>query len=339
MKVNHKALAAAGLCICMALGVTACGNDAPDGTKTVATVGEKEMKLAEANFILRYQQSQSESMYENMVGADIYSKDLYGNGTTFGDTMKEGVINTVRDYYILEEKAADYGVSLTEEEKEKISAAADAFLEANEEYTKEQMTADKKTVERVLTLMTIGTKTSDAIAEEADVTVTDEEAAQRGFSYVTISKNVQKEDGGESEPLSEEALAAEKEKLEKLAEELKADAGFTAAAEAEGLTAATGAYSADNTGAYPKEVIAALDALKEGEVSKIVETDTTLYLLQLTAETDEAATQARKSSLENQKKAEYYNELMEKWREEYPLEIVEDVWKEVVFDRSYDVVQ
>lgn len=339
MKANYKALAAAGLCICLAFGVTACGNDALDGTKTVATVGEKTMTLAEANFILRYQQSQSESMYESMIGNDIYSKDLYGNGQTFGDTMKESVMNTMRDYYILEDKAEEYGIRLDADDQEKISAAADAFLEANEDYTKEQMTADKETVERVLTLMTLSARTADAAAAQANVTITDEEAAQRGFRYAAVSKTVQNTESGESEPLSEEALAAERAKLEQLAGNLAAGTEFASAAELAGLTEASGAYSADNTGAYPEEVIAALDALKEGEVSGIVETDSSLYLLQLTAEVDAEATEARKEALQNEKETEYYNGLMEKWREEYPLDIVEDVWKEVVFDRSYDIAQ
>lgn len=340
MKANYKAIVAAGLCVCMAFGATACGKGgALDGTQTVASVGEKTMTLGEANFMLRFQQSQSESMYESMIGEDIYSKDLYGNGTTFGDTMKEGIMNTLRDYYILEDKAAEYETVLTEEEQEKISAAADTFLKANEEYTKEQMTADQETVEKVLSLMTVSSKTARAIAEEANVTVTDEEAAQRGFSYVLVSKSRQNEESGENEPLTEEALAEEKDRLTKLAGELKAGADFKTAAEAAGYTETKGSYSSDNQGAYSEEVIQALDALKEGEVSEIIETESSFYLLKLTAEVDAEATETRKASLKQTKEQEYYSQLMEEWRKDYPLEIREDVWKEVVFDRSYDMAQ
>lgn len=339
MKANFRALAAAGLCICMALGTVGCGKGTLDGAKTVATVGEKAMTLGEANFLLRFQQSQTESMYESLIGDSIYDKDLYGNGTNFGDTMKDGVMQTIRDYYILEDKAAEYGVALTEEETAKIAETAKAFLDANEKYTKEQMTADQETVERILTLMTIGTKTADAVGAEANVTVTDEEAAQRGFSYVTATKNVKDEETGEGVPMTEDELAAEKDKLTALAGELKAGADFKEAAEAAGYMVSEGAYSADNTGAYAEEVLAALDGMKEGDVSEIIETETTLYLVKLTEEVDAEATVARKEALKDSKEAEYYNGLMAEWREAYPLEIVEDVWKEVVFDRSYDVAK
>lgn len=339
MKGSYKTLAAVGLCICMALGVTACGKGALDGKQTVATVGEKTMTLGEVNFLLRYQQSQTEAMYESMVGAGFYDKDLYGNGTTFGQMMKDTLMSGMQDYYILEEKAADYGVSLTDEEKEKITAAAKAFLKANEDYTKKQMTADQETVERVLTLMTYGSKMEDAIIAEANVTVTDEEASQRGFSYVKIDKTVKDEESGESTPLSEEAIMENRAALEEVASIVAGGSELKVVAEMKKMTVTDGSYSADNTGSYPEEVITALNGLEEGEMSEIVETEDALYLLEVTAEVDAVATEARKNDLKKQKEGQYYNELMTKWREEYPLDVDEDVWSKVVFDRSYDMVK
>lgn len=331
MKVSHKTFIAAGLCICMALGMTGCGRGALDGSQIAATVGEKEMALGEANFLLRYQQVQVESYYESMLGTGIFDKDLYGNGTTFGESFKEDVMDQMQQYYILEEKAADYGVALTEEETAKITEAATAFLDANEEATKEQMTADQATVERVLTLMTIGAKVTNAIYEEADITVTDEEAAQRGFSYISISK------GSGDSALTDEEIQESKDKLAAIAEKVKGGDTIDAAAEEAEVTAYSGSYSEDNTGYYDEALISALDALKEGEVSDIIETDTQLYLAQLTAELDEEATATRKESLISNGKLQYYNDLMETWTSEYPLTVVEDVWEQVVFDRSYDL--
>ena len=47
MKVFQKALVVAALCVSMALGLTACGKEALDGSQVVATVGEKEMTQRE----------------------------------------------------------------------------------------------------------------------------------------------------------------------------------------------------------------------------------------------------------------------------------------------------
>lgn len=333
MKVYHKALVVAGLCVSMALGVTGCASKPLDGGKTVATVGEKAMTLGEANFLLRYQQSQTETYYKSMLGDGLYEMDLYGDGSTYGQVIKDDVMAQMQEYYILEEKAADYGVTLTEDETAAITEVATAFLEENDDNAKEQMTADQATVERVLTLMTIGTKTVNVIYGEADVTVTDEEAAQRGFSYISISK------GSGEEALSDDEIQESKDKLIAAAASAASGNTLDAAAVEQGLTAYSGSYGKDNTSSYDEAVIAALDALSEGEISDVIETETELYLVQLTAELDKEATESRRESLISTKTTEYYNELMTGWVEEYPLTVEEAVWDEVVFDRSYVIIE
>lgn len=178
MKACMRTLVAAGLCMGMALGMVGCGSEPLDGSQVVAAVGEKEMTLGEANFLLRYQQVNTEFYYESMFGAGIYDKDLYGTGTSYGVEFKKDVMEQLQEYYITEEKAADYGIALTDEEKAAITDAAAAFLAENNTNTKEQMTADQATVERILTLMTFRSKVAAAVKAEADVTDTDEEAAQ-----------------------------------------------------------------------------------------------------------------------------------------------------------------
>ena len=176
MKVYHKVLAAAALVICMALGMTGCGSEPVDGSQVVATVGEKEMPLGEANFLLRFQQVQTESFYESMLGEGIYVKDVSGTGSTFGEDFKSNIMKEMQEYYVIEEKAADYGAALTEEETAEITEAAKAFVEANKADTLEQMTADQATVERVLSLMKLRSKVEAAVKAEADGAETAEEA-------------------------------------------------------------------------------------------------------------------------------------------------------------------
>lgn len=333
MKAFHKALVVTGLCVSMALGVTGCAGKTLDGSKTVATVGEKTMTLGEANFLLRYEQVQIETYYETMLGDGVFGMDLYGDGSTFGAHMKDDIMTQMYEYYILEDKAAEYGVELTEEETTAITEAATAFLAANGTDVQEQMTADQATVERVLTLMTIGQKTANAICATADVTVSDEDAAQRGFSYISISK------GSDEEALTDDEIQANKELLTAVAASVASGNTLDAAAVEQGLTASTGSYGKDYTSSYDDALIAALDALSEGEVSDVIETDTYLYLAQLTAELDEEATASRKATLIQNAQSEYYEEVMAAWKEAYPLTVVEAVWDDVVFDRSYELVE
>lgn len=333
MRKYHKALVAAALCAGVALSVTGCSDEPLDASKAVATVGEKEMTLGEANFFLRFQQVQTETYYKSMLGDGIYDMDLYGDGTTYGQNLKDDVLSQLHEYYILEEKAAEYGVELTEDQKTKITEAAALFLEENDANAKEQMTADQATVERILTLMTIGTQMVGEIAMDAEITVTEADAAQRGFSYISVSK------GSGEEALTDAEIQENKDKLAAAAASALSGNTLDAAAEEQGLTANTGNYGKDNTSAYDEAVIAALDALSEGEVSDVIETETDLYLVQLTAEFDEEATESRMQSLITEQQTEYYNEVMAAWMEEYPLTVEDAVWDEVVFDRSYVVIE
>lgn len=321
----YKALVAAGLCVTMAAGLVGCGGKTLDGSQTVATVGEKTVTLGEANFLLRYQQAETESYYESMLGEGFYNVDLMGTGETYGETVKGDVMTQIQEYCILEDKAAHYGVALTEEETAKITEVATTFLDANSAETKAQMTADQETVERVLTLMTVGMKTANVVAAGADITVTDEEAAQRGFSYVVLYKE-------------DVDVEAAKEQLNAIAASVASGNTIDAAAVEQGTTAYSGNYGQDNSSSYAEEVITALDAMTEGEVSDIIETESELYLVQLTAELDEEATAERKESLMATRQSEYYNEIMDGWKAEYPLTIEEAVWKDVKFNNSYELV-
>ena len=330
MKVYRKSLVATALVVCMALGMTGCGSEPLDGKQIAATVGETEMTLGEANFLLRYQQVQTESYYESMLGEGIYEMDLYGTGATYAEDFKASIMDQMQEYYIMEAKAADYGVALTEEDTAAIAEAAAKFLSDNDANTKEQMTADQATVERILTLMTIRNKMENVLYAEADVTVTDEEAAQRGFSYISVTK------GSGENALTEEDIQSYKDKLANVAEAVKGGDTMEGAAVAEGMTAYTGSYGEGTDAYYAEAMIAALDALKEGEVSDVIETDAELYLLQVTADFDEAATASRKESLVLSKQSAYYNSVLESWKAEYPLTVEEAVWEQVVFDRSYE---
>lgn len=331
MKVYCKKLVAAALVVCMALVMTACGSKPLDGSQIVATVGEKEMTLGEANFLLRYQQVQTEYYYESLLGEDIYEMDLYGTGNTYDVDFKADVMTQMHEYYAIEEKAADYGVVLTEEETAAIAETATAFLEANTAETLEQMTADQAIVERILTLMTIRSKVAVIAKEEADVTVSDEEAAQRGFSYITIAK------GSGDSALTEEEIQEYKVKLEAVIESVNAGNTIEGAAVEQGLTAYTGNYNKETGSYYDPALVEAMNAVSEGEATEIVETEDNIYLAQVTAELDEEATANAKDSLLRSAQTDYFNNLVAEWAEEYPLTVNEAVWEQVVFDRSYDI--
>ena len=81
--------------------------------ETVATLDGQEIKLGVANFAARLQQAEADDFYRAYFGDDVWSSDLYNNGTTMEDNTKNSVIEMIENLYILQNHMADYDVTLT----------------------------------------------------------------------------------------------------------------------------------------------------------------------------------------------------------------------------------
>ena len=84
-----------------AMGLTGCGSDNVDGTKTAITVNGESITLGQANFMLRYQQatmynyySKMYSMYGMQMPSEMYDKEG-DDGKTTGETFKEQSLDTI----------------------------------------------------------------------------------------------------------------------------------------------------------------------------------------------------------------------------------------------------
>ena len=139
--------------------------------------------------------------------------------------------------------------------------------------------------------------------------------------------------------VTEEEIQANKDKLAASAASAESGNTLDAAAVEQGFSAYSGSYGWNNTAAYPDEVINALDEMAEGDVSDVIETETELYLVQLTDEFDEEATESRKNALIAEEQTAYYSGVMTVWMQEYPLTVDEAVWADVKFDRSYVIIE
>ena len=124
-----KNLKAKAVCVMLsasmaAMGLTGCGSDNVDGTKTAITVNDESITLGQANFMLRYQQatmynyySKMYSMYGMQMPSEMYDKEG-DDGKTTGETFKEQSLDTIEKELLMRQHAEEYGISLTDEEKQ-----------------------------------------------------------------------------------------------------------------------------------------------------------------------------------------------------------------------------
>lgn len=307
--------------------LTGCGggksDEKLDGTKTVATVDGTEIPMGVVSIAARQQQAQMDAMYASFTGSGVNIWDTVADeesGETYGEQAVKDTLKQVELMYIMKDKAADYKVEVTEEDEKAIAEAAKAFIEANSEETIAELAVTEEQVKTYLELQTYRQRMYDAIMDEAEVEVTDEEANQSSFTYVSISTS--------GEELTEDDIKKKKEQaqeiLDKMKEDPTGDMSEVAKAVDESYSALTGTFTTaeskeedEDSAYYPNEVLEVLRELKEGEMApEVIETDTGYYVVRLDKKLDEEATESKRESLESEKRTEYYTETTEKWLED-----------------------
>ncbi len=206
-KVWKKGAAALLAAVMCASALSGCGKNS-EAISAFKFNGEK-VDGDLANFVLRYEESTLDDMYAyyaSMMNQDIWSMDDgQGLGITTWDNFKSTISENLEKLLLAEEHAEDYDVSLTDDEKKKITEAAAAFMSANDKEALESMSATQEIVEQYLTLRTIQAKVEDAMCADVDTNVSDEEAAQRTIGYIAYTPTTEAESETESEMAGTEA--------------------------------------------------------------------------------------------------------------------------------------
>ena len=326
MRKRFMVLALAGL---MAVSTfTGCGKIKDD--EVVATVDGEDIPAGLANFYARMTQAQYETWYAGYMGDNMWSGEAE-EGKSYEESVKDQIMEDLQNMYLLEDHMKDYDITVSEQEEASIKETAGAFDEANGLEEKGKVSASIENVERLLTLMTIRQRVGDAIRETAEMEVSDEEAAQKAMKYVTFSFNKTDEDGN-STALTDE----EKEELKKEAEDFAKGAkdkdDFAAYASEKEYEARDATFDAEETVTIPAELAEAADKLEEGEVTGVVESANGLYVAKVTSLFDKDATEKEKENIIAERKQEKYNEVIEGWRKDAEISVVERVWKKIDFN-------
>ena len=285
MKKVIKRTAVTALTGIMAAGMlTGCGDKAVDGTQTVATVDGTEVPMGILSLMARENQAQTEAMYASFMGGSTGSFSIWEqdaeNGKTYGEQAVEQTLKDLELMYIMKEKAADYNIEVTEDDQTAIAEAASQFMSANTEDTLKDLAVTEDQVKTYLELETYKQRIHDPLVADVDTNVSDEEAQQSSFTYVSIS----------TADLSDDEIKTKKEDAQKILDAMTkdptADMSETAQSVDKSYSAPTGSFDANeqdsddkededaSASSYPDEVLDVLRTLNDGEVGPdVIETD------------------------------------------------------------------
>ncbi|MEE1085862.1 MAG: peptidyl-prolyl cis-trans isomerase [Schaedlerella sp.] len=315
--------------------LTGCGSEAIDHSEVVVTVAGEEVPLGVANFSARMDQASVESYYESMmgtsVGSEIWSSEVE-EGVTYEDSVKEGIMESLQNLYLLKQHAKEYGVELTDEDKAEIDEAVAEFDEDNSLEEKELISGDEEYVRTYLELKTIQAKMEKSMKEGVDEVVSDEEAAQKAMSYVYLEFNTTDADGNSVE-MTEKEKEELKAKADALVASLKRNPGTTIDTVAPEYKVEVSKVTFDSESVSPNaDFIAAAEGLEAaGDVTDVIETDYGYYVGQLTSLMDDAATEAKKLEIVEERKTAQYTELLELWKKAAEITVNDDVWAKIDF--------
>lgn len=339
--MKAKQVTALVIAAVMSIGVlSGCSSKKVDADAVVAKMEDGEVRLGVANFMARYIQSSYDSYYISYFGEDYWSEDMSGDNTTMEESTKEQLIEQLETYYALAAHMDDYGVQITEDDTKAMEKAADQFIEANSKEAIEAMSANKKDIVEYLRLLTIQKRMQEAIEKDADTEVSDEEAAQRTYSYIEISTTGTTDENGETTAYTDEEIS----KLKTVAQGLVTGGAeaFESNAEASGYTISTNSYGMDDTAddsGIPEEVLTAANELKEGQMSGVIETESALYILRLDSEFDREATDEKKDEIVGERQEQLYEDVCEKYQKDFKFEVDKKVWATVKFEDLFQVKQ
>ena len=279
--------------------LTGCGMNK---NETVATFDETEVPLGVANFAARFLQATYDDFYVAYFGEDVWSSDLYNNGTTMQDNIKDSVMQSLFDMYTLEAHMAEYDVELTEDDKAEIADTAAAFIADNSKDALDALGADEETVERYLTLATIQNRMHTAIIADADTNVTDEEANTSSYSYVKVSKQSHTDEDGNTVEYTDTELTLLGKTVGMFDMDAKAGT-LEDAAEQYDYTVSSGTFTADDS--------------------------------TLDEETDADATETTRQNIISQRQSDLYDETLKGWEDEHDWTVKDSVWAKVTFDNLF----
>lgn len=226
---------------------------------------------------------------------------------------------------VSEEHMDDYNITFTDDEQERWNTVADDFVEKTDDSALEAMHADKASIVNTLRLMTIQDRVKTKVKKEADVTVDDTDVQQTTFSYTTVYK-----DSFDDPEQTAKDIKTAFEKSE--------DKDFSAAVSEQGITSSDVTITTNNPDyeeiGLDKDLVDEIMKLNDGECGYYTDKNGNIEVFYMTAKNDKDATDAKRSSKEEEKKTEYYNDTIEKWKDAAEIEIDKKAWDSIKVNKN-----
>lgn len=280
-------------------------NPEVDNKTVVAKVAGEEIIKEEFNKVYGVFKSQ----YEKQFGTEVWNQEI--NGKKFGDVAKDKLLDMLIDEKLQMKKAAELGISVSDEEVNEEIENAKKYFETEEKFNEflKGQNMDLEYFKESAKKEMIMRKLFENLTEK--ITITDDEAKSYYDSHQDEFMSVK----------ASHILLDSKEEAEKMLQRVKNGEDFNELAQQYSKDPSAKENKGDldyfRHGDMVEPFEKAAFALKPGEISDIVQTDFGFHIIKVEdskLDKFEDIKEELKGSLLNNKKSEEYDKLLEEMR-------------------------
>lgn len=305
--------------LCMAVlfcgsALQGCGNTKLVFTTGIAAddlfrIGNVRCKFSEAVVYLNNQKNQ----YENIYGIEMWNHDF--GDMTLETYLKNQVVSQLAQVKSMVLLAEEEEITLSEEEIQKASEAAETYFSSLSEKEVELLQTNQELIQKMYEDYCLAYKAYEQITEDVSVEISDDEARIIRVQQILVPDARQANEMKEKLDAGEdfEALASNYSKAPRMVEELA---------------------RGDKSKAY-EEVAFELD---NEEISDVFETEEGYYILKCLETYVEEASEENKRKVAQEQKTERFQEIYSNLMKDTLSEFQEKMWEKVTF-ADYEEVE
>lgn len=318
---------AASLCF------TGCNKAASEQSKQkVFTYDGVDVNLDEVWLYADISKAKYESQYGSIFGDSLWttevSTDDEGNAVTLETTVKDNVIDQIKHIIVLNNKAEELGVSLTDAEVKKAKKSAKAFVKEDEgKAIMEETGANQELIQKLYEQNAVASKVRQKMIEDTDTEVSDEEARQTTIYKLVFPKTKTDEESGETSNMNKNELAQQKKKADEAYKKLQSGTSIEDLAKEYDIESTTDETFSKGESVEGEKFETAIYKLKDGQTTGVMDTNSGYVIAKLVALTDKDATEDKKSEIIQERQQEEYEREYTEWTKD--LEEKWDADKEV----------
>lgn len=297
--------------------------DMTNAGELIALVGDTRVYYNEAMIYLKSAQEK----YETDYGKGIWDVDIFGDGISFGEYIKDEVLKQITQLKVISDIAIKEGIYLTEEEKADAASYAAEHYAGLSDADRDSYLVTPGLLEKVYSDNLLAEKVFETITIDVDTNVSDVTAKQITVQNILVYGTEINEEGNRV-PLSLEQRENAYEKVNTLLEKVRGGDDFYTLAETNSeddvieYTFGRGEGPEDYSSAFEQAAF----NLKSGEISGIISTEYGWHIIYCVTDFNEDATTRVKEAIIEQRRTELFADYYSRWSSEYDVVINSDVW-------------